>query len=144
MPPVCCESGHSCLSGGAGWGRLGLGPGVWRSEAAGRRAAQPLTLPPPAGGKPFGCELCHFSTKHKKNLRLHVQSRHPEAFEEWEQQHPEEGPCRRRPFFTLQQIEELKQQHGQAQPPPEGPPPVSGQRPSWGGGPLLLLLRPLW
>ncbi|XP_039198353.1 zinc finger protein 335 isoform X1 [Crotalus tigris] len=77
------------------------------------------------GGKPFGCELCHFSTKHKKNLRLHVQSRHPGAFEEWEQQHPEEGPCRRRPFFTLQQIEELKQQHGLAQTPPEGPPPVA-------------------
>ncbi|KAM3841501.1 zinc finger protein 335 isoform 2-T2 [Vipera latastei] len=76
------------------------------------------------GGKPFGCQLCHFSTKHKKNLRLHVQSRHPEGFEEWEQQHPEEGPCRRRPFFTLQQIEELKQQHGQAQPPTGAPPPA--------------------
>lgn len=69
------------------------------------------------GGKPFACEYCHFTTKHKKNLRLHVQCRHAESFEEWAQRHPEEPPCRRRPFFTLQQIEELKQQHGQAQPP---------------------------
>ncbi|KAM6457650.1 zinc finger protein 335 isoform 3-T3 [Liasis olivaceus] len=67
------------------------------------------------GGKPFACELCHFTTKHKKNLRLHVQCRHPENFEEWVQRHPEEPPCRRRPFFTLQQIEELKQQHSQGQ-----------------------------
>ncbi|XP_070797994.1 zinc finger protein 335 isoform X3 [Pituophis catenifer annectens] len=81
------------------------------------------------GGKPFGCDLCHFSTKHKKNLRLHVQCRHPEKFEEWVQHHPEEGPCRRRPFFTLQQIEELKQQHCQGQAVPEDPvpsPPVPG------------------
>ncbi|XP_048354417.1 zinc finger protein 335 isoform X1 [Sphaerodactylus townsendi] len=68
------------------------------------------------GGKPFACEFCHFTTKHKKNLRLHVQCRHAETFEEWVQRHPEEPPCRRRPFFTLQQIEELKQQHRQAQP----------------------------
>ncbi|XP_064888109.1 zinc finger protein 335 isoform X1 [Columba livia] len=66
------------------------------------------------GGKPFACEFCHFTTKHKKNLRLHVQCRHADSFEEWAQRHPEEPPCRRRPFFTLQQIEELKQQHSQA------------------------------
>uniref|UniRef100_A0A670IR21 Zinc finger protein 335 n=1 Tax=Podarcis muralis TaxID=64176 RepID=A0A670IR21_PODMU len=67
------------------------------------------------GGKPFACEFCHFTTKHKKNLRLHIQCRHAENFEEWVQRHPEEPPCRRRPFFTLQQIEELKQQHSQGQ-----------------------------
>ncbi|XP_074867943.1 zinc finger protein 335 isoform X2 [Carettochelys insculpta] len=78
------------------------------------------------GGKPFACEYCHFTTKHKKNLRLHVQCRHADSFEEWAQRHPEEPPCRRRPFFTLQQIEELKQQHSQVQPPPEpaASPPV--------------------
>ncbi|XP_071615584.1 zinc finger protein 335 isoform X2 [Heliangelus exortis] len=78
------------------------------------------------GGKPFACEFCHFTTKHKKNLRLHVHCRHPESFEEWAQRHPEEPPCRRRPFFTLQQIEELKQQHSQVQAPaePEAAPPV--------------------
>ncbi|XP_068120397.1 zinc finger protein 335 [Hyperolius riggenbachi] len=64
-----------------------------------------------AGGKPFACEYCHFTTKHKKNLRLHVQCRHAHLFPEWAQRHPEEAPCRRRPFFSLQQIEELKQQH---------------------------------
>lgn len=87
-----------------------------------------LTPPPgPAGGKPFACEFCHFTTKHKKNLRLHVQCRHADSFEEWAQRHPEEPPCRRRPFFTLQQIEELKQQHSQVQAPaePEASPPVS-------------------
>ncbi|XP_044277234.1 zinc finger protein 335 isoform X2 [Varanus komodoensis] len=67
------------------------------------------------GEKPFACEFCHFSTKQKKNLRLHVQCRHAESFGEWAQQHPEEPPCRRRPFFTLQQIEELKLQHSQGQ-----------------------------
>ncbi|NXL73716.1 ZN335 protein, partial [Leptocoma aspasia] len=79
------------------------------------------------GGKPFACEFCHFTTKHKKNLRLHVQCRHADSFEEWAQRHPEEPPCRRRPFFTLQQIEELKQQHSQVQAPaePEASPPVS-------------------
>ncbi|NWJ12192.1 ZN335 protein, partial [Crypturellus undulatus] len=79
------------------------------------------------GGKPFACEFCHFTTKHKKNLRLHVQCRHADCFEEWAQRHPEEPPCRRRPFFTLQQIEELKQQHSQVQAPaePEPGPPVS-------------------
>uniref|UniRef100_A0A8B9NTV9 Zinc finger protein 335 n=1 Tax=Accipiter nisus TaxID=211598 RepID=A0A8B9NTV9_9AVES len=79
------------------------------------------------GGKPFACEFCHFTTKHKKNLRLHVHCRHPDSFEEWAQRHPEEPPCRRRPFFTLQQIEELKQQHSQVQAPaePEASPPVS-------------------
>uniref|UniRef100_A0A8C3U6H1 Zinc finger protein 335 n=1 Tax=Catharus ustulatus TaxID=91951 RepID=A0A8C3U6H1_CATUS len=71
------------------------------------------------GGKPFACEFCHFTTKHKKNLRLHVQCRHADSFEEWAQRHPEDPPCRRRPFFTLQQIEELKQQHGQVQAPAE-------------------------
>uniref|UniRef100_A0A8C6Y3L9 Zinc finger protein 335 n=1 Tax=Naja naja TaxID=35670 RepID=A0A8C6Y3L9_NAJNA len=96
------------------------------------------------GGKPFACDLCHFSTKHKKNLRLHVQCRHPEKFEEWVQLHPEEGPCRRRPFFTLQQIEELKQQHSQGNAAPEAPvpsPPVSAQSPTHPrGAPLRLLL----
>ncbi|NXD02012.1 ZN335 protein, partial [Certhia familiaris] len=79
------------------------------------------------GGKPFACEFCHFTTKHKKNLRLHVQCRHADSFEEWAQRHPEEPPCRRRPFFTLQQIEELKQQHSQVQAlaEPEASPPVS-------------------
>ncbi|NWX95204.1 ZN335 protein, partial [Nothoprocta ornata] len=79
------------------------------------------------GGKPFACEFCHFTTKHKKNLRLHVHCRHADCFEEWAQRHPEEPPCRRRPFFTLQQIEELKQQHSQVQGPAEAEPgpPVS-------------------
>ncbi|NXK11668.1 ZN335 protein, partial [Herpetotheres cachinnans] len=79
------------------------------------------------GGKPFACEFCHFTTKHKKNLRLHVHCRHADSFEEWAQRHPEEPPCRRRPFFTLQQIEELKQQHSQVQASaePEASPPVS-------------------
>ncbi|XP_056897704.1 zinc finger protein 335-like isoform X2 [Takifugu flavidus] len=64
------------------------------------------------GEKPFSCTMCHFMTKHRKNLRLHVQCRHPEAFEEWSVAHPEEpARRRRRPFFTLQQIEELKQQY---------------------------------
>ncbi|XP_075023091.1 zinc finger protein 335 isoform X13 [Calonectris borealis] len=78
------------------------------------------------GGKPFACEFCHFTTKHKKNLRLHVHCRHADSFEEWAQRHPEEPPCRRRPFFTLQQIEELKQQHSQVQAPaePEASPPA--------------------
>ncbi|XP_066558306.1 zinc finger protein 335 isoform X2 [Amia ocellicauda] len=67
------------------------------------------------GEKPFSCELCHFMTKHKKNLRLHVQCRHLDSFEEWCHSHPEEPPRRRRPFFTLQQIEELKQQHDHTQ-----------------------------
>ncbi|XP_029468073.1 zinc finger protein 335 isoform X2 [Rhinatrema bivittatum] len=67
------------------------------------------------GGKPFACDYCHFTTKHKKNLRLHVQCRHAVKFQEWVKTHPEEPPCRRRPFFTLQQIEELKQQHTQLQ-----------------------------
>nr|XP_040049537.1 zinc finger protein 335-like isoform X1 [Gasterosteus aculeatus aculeatus]XP_040049538.1 zinc finger protein 335-like isoform X1 [Gasterosteus aculeatus aculeatus] len=63
------------------------------------------------GEKPFSCEMCHFTTKHRKNLRLHVQCRHPETFDEWSVTHPEEPIRRRRgPFFTLQQIEELKQQ----------------------------------
>lgn len=60
--------------------------------------------------------MCHFMTKHRKNLRLHVQCRHPEAFEEWSVTHPEEPiRRRRRPFFTLQQIEELKQQNENTQ-----------------------------
>ncbi|XP_038139014.1 zinc finger protein 335-like [Cyprinodon tularosa] len=63
------------------------------------------------GEKPFSCDMCHFTTKHRKNLRLHVQCRHPETFDEWSLAHPEEPVTRRRkPFFTLQQIEELKQQ----------------------------------
>ncbi|XP_034028169.1 zinc finger protein 335-like isoform X2 [Thalassophryne amazonica] len=68
------------------------------------------------GEKPFSCDMCHFMTKHRKNLRLHVQCRHPETFEEWCAAHPEEPVRRRRrPFFTLQQIEELKQQHEDTQ-----------------------------
>ncbi|XP_072259899.1 zinc finger protein 335 [Pyxicephalus adspersus] len=63
-----------------------------------------------AAGKPFACEYCHFTTKHKKNLRLHVQCRHSHLYQEWSQRHPEEPPCRRRPFFSHQQIEQLKQQ----------------------------------
>lgn len=60
--------------------------------------------------------MCHFTTKHRKNLRLHVQCRHPETFEEWSATHPEEPiRRRRRPFFTLQQIEELKQQNEDTQ-----------------------------
>lgn len=85
----------------------------------------PRLTPCPAGGKPFACEFCHFTTKHKKNLRLHVQCRHADSFEEWAQRHPEEPPCRRRPFFTLQQIEELKQQHSQAPAELGASPPVS-------------------
>ncbi|XP_061217321.1 zinc finger protein 335 isoform X5 [Neopsephotus bourkii] len=84
------------------------------------------------GGKPFACEFCHFTTKHKKNLRLHVQCRHAESFEEWAKMHPEDPPCRRRPFFTLQQIEELKQQHSQVQAPAEpeaSPPALPGAEP---------------
>lgn len=55
--------------------------------------------------------MCHFMTKHKKNLGLHVQCRHPEIFDEWSAANPVEPVRRRRkPFFTLQQIEELKQQ----------------------------------
>lgn len=76
----------------------------------------------PAGAKPFACEYCHFSTRHKKNLRLHVRCRHASSFEEWGRRHPEEPPSRRRPFFSLQQIEELKQQHSTAPGPPPGPP----------------------
>ncbi|XP_075882540.1 zinc finger protein 335-like isoform X3 [Nelusetta ayraudi] len=68
------------------------------------------------GEKPFSCNMCHFMTKHRKNLRLHVQCRHPEAFVQWCMAHPEEpARRRRRPFFTLQQIEELKQQHDETQ-----------------------------
>ncbi|XP_012583666.1 PREDICTED: zinc finger protein 335 isoform X2 [Condylura cristata] len=73
------------------------------------------------GAKPFACEYCHFSTRHKKNLRLHVRCRHASSFEDWARRHPEEPPSRRRPFFSLQQIEELKQQHSAA----PGPPPSS-------------------
>ncbi|XP_059754104.1 zinc finger protein 335 isoform X1 [Balaenoptera ricei] len=77
------------------------------------------------GAKPFACEYCHFSTRHKKNLRLHVRCRHASSFEEWGRRHPEEPPSRRRPFFSLQQIEELKQQHGAAPgPPPRSPGPA--------------------
>ncbi|KAM8829374.1 zinc finger protein 335 isoform 2-T2 [Synchiropus picturatus] len=67
------------------------------------------------GEKPFSCDMCHFMTKHRKNLRLHVQCRHPEAFEQWCVAHPEELIRKRRPFFTLQQMEELKQNNEEAQ-----------------------------
>ena len=92
---------------------------------------QAIPRPPPgvpAGAKPFACEYCHFSTRHKKNLRLHVRCRPASSFEEWGRRHPEEPPSRRRPFFSLQQIEELKQQHSTAPGPPAsspGPPEVS-------------------
>ncbi|XP_066443957.1 zinc finger protein 335 isoform X2 [Eleutherodactylus coqui] len=66
-----------------------------------------------AGGKPFACDYCHFTTKHKKNLRLHIKCRHTQLYQEWVQRHPDEAPCRRRPFFSAQQIEQLKQQHEQ-------------------------------
>ncbi|XP_056405965.1 zinc finger protein 335 isoform X3 [Hyla sarda] len=66
-----------------------------------------------AAGKPFACDYCHFTTKHKKNLRLHVKCRHAQLYQEWVQRHPEDAPCRRRPFFSPQQIEQLKQQHEQ-------------------------------
>lgn len=91
----------------------------------------------PAGAKPFACEYCHFSTRHKKNLRLHVRCRHASSFEEWGRRHPEEPPSRRRPFFSLQQIEELKQQHGAAPGPPPGspgPPEVSAAKQAAGKG----------
>lgn len=75
-----------------------------------------IVLQTSAGEKPFSCDMCHFMTKHRKNLRLHVQCRHPEAFEQWSVAHPEEPvKRRRRPFFTLQQIEELKQQNDDTQ-----------------------------
>lgn len=73
--------------------------------------------------------------------------RHADSFEEWAQRHPEEPPCRRRPFFTLQQIEELKQQHSQVQAPaePEASPPVSAAAvpwlPPWGSPALAVLQR---
>ncbi|XP_050999752.1 zinc finger protein 335 isoform X3 [Acomys russatus] len=79
------------------------------------------------GAKPFACEYCHFSTRHKKNLRLHVRCRHASSFEEWGRRHPEEPPSRRRPFFSLQQIEELKQQHIA---PPSSPGPEAPQQPA--------------
>ncbi|XP_021494053.1 zinc finger protein 335 isoform X1 [Meriones unguiculatus] len=83
------------------------------------------------GAKPFACEYCHFSTRHKKNLRLHVRCRHANSFEEWGRRHPEEPPSRRRPFFSLQQIEELKQQHSVAPGPPHSSPvPEASQEPA--------------
>ncbi|XP_061540907.1 zinc finger protein 335-like isoform X5 [Phycodurus eques] len=67
------------------------------------------------GDKPFACSMCHFGTKHRKNLRLHVQCRHPEAFNEWSVSQPAvEAKTRRKPFFALQHVEELKQQHEDA------------------------------
>ncbi|XP_018414542.1 PREDICTED: zinc finger protein 335 [Nanorana parkeri] len=69
-----------------------------------------------AAGKPFACEYCHFTTKHMKNLSLHVRSRHTYLFQEWSQRHTEETRCRRRPYFSHQQIEQLKlQQQDQAE-----------------------------
>lgn len=99
------------------------------SERVGAAAAFSSSPPRvPTGAKPFACEYCHFSTRHKKNLRLHVRCRHASSFEEWGRRHPEEPPSRRRPFFSLQQIEELKQQHSVAPgqlPSSLGPPEVS-------------------
>lgn len=86
-------------------------------------------FPCDTGAKPFACEYCHFSTRHKKNLRLHVRCRHANSFEEWGRRHPEEPPSRRRPFFSLQQIEELKQQHSVAPGPPLSSP---GPEVGWG------------
>lgn len=81
------------------------------SLAIAQRNICPIVLQTSAGEKPFSCDMCHFMTKHRKNLRLHVQCRHHEAFEQWCVAHPDENVTkRRRPFFTLQQIEELKQQ----------------------------------
>lgn len=126
------QQGQSVLS-------LCLGAWCWESvswrgslgsqKGSPRGRAIPRTPPDvPAGAKPFACEYCHFSTRHKKNLRLHVRCRHASSFEEWGRRHPEEPPSRRRPFFSLQQIEELKQQHSTAPGPPAGspgPPEVS-------------------
>ncbi|XP_077588252.1 zinc finger protein 335-like isoform X1 [Stigmatopora nigra] len=64
------------------------------------------------GDKPFSCNMCHFGTKHRKNLWHHVQCRHPEAFEEWSlTRQAAEVQTRRKPFLTLQRVEELKQQN---------------------------------
>ncbi|XP_053309751.1 zinc finger protein 335 [Spea bombifrons] len=83
-----------------------------------------------SGGKPFACDYCHFTTKHKKNLRLHVQCRHAHLLQEWVQRNPEETPCRRRPFFSLQQIEELKQQHVQPENPDASAPAIQEVQPT--------------
>lgn len=143
------EEGCEC----GGWARFLSGPGhqnkLGRATLAGRQLERPkgpwkascpggewwespsVRLPVPTGAKPFACEYCHFSTRHKKNLRLHVRCRHASSFEEWGRRHPEEPPSRRRPFFSLQQIEELKQQHSAAPGPPPsspGPPEVSSAK----------------
>ncbi|CAH2302473.1 zinc finger 335 [Pelobates cultripes] len=81
-----------------------------------------------AGGKPFACDYCHFHTKHKKNLRLHVKCRHVNLFQEWVQRHPEETPSRQRPFFSIQQIEKLKQQHDQLENPAQQAPEVENSQ----------------
>lgn len=64
------------------------------------------------GVKFFVCEYCYFSTRYKKNLRLYVRCRYVSSFEEWGRRYFEEFSFRRRFFFSLQQIEELKQQYG--------------------------------
>lgn len=138
-PCACLSLGTKCWEGNiwrGPWahGRL-HGKGGWESPS--------IPSPVPAGAKPFACEYCHFSTRHKKNLRLHVRCRHASSFEEWGRRHPEEPPSRRRPFFSLQQIEELKQQHSAAPGPPPsspGPPEVSSahrlhSEGAWGPGP---------
>lgn len=112
------HSGSRERIAGSGSGR-GHGPGSLLEGGEGKYP------PVPTGAKPFACEYCHFSTRHKKNLRLHVRCRHASSFEEWGRRHPEEPPSRRRPFFSLQQIEELKQQHSAA----PGPPPSSPEPP---------------
>lgn len=116
--------------------RLERSQGPWRASWG--RGGSPSVRPPvPTGAKPFACEYCHFSTRHKKNLRLHVRCRHASSFEEWGRRHPEEPPSRRRPFFSLQQIEELKQQHSAAPglpPRSPGPPEVSSAKQAEGAG----------
>nr|XP_009942405.1 PREDICTED: zinc finger protein 335 [Opisthocomus hoazin] len=71
--------------------------------------------------KPHMCDKCGKSFKKRYTFKMHLLT-HIQAI-----RHPEEPPCRRRPFFTLQQIEELKQQHSQVQAPaePEASPPVT-------------------
>ena len=121
-PPARTERASPVL-GGRGAGSQPAGEVLGSQKGSLRGRVIPRTPPAvSAGAKPFACEYCHFSTRHKKNLRLHVRCRHASSFEEWGRRHPEEPPSRRRPFFSLQQIEELKQQHSTAPAPPASPP----------------------